>query len=166
MSGRRRYNRPGGGSFFGMLFVNGVAAFILLKIVFALFGTGLILSQRLAAYGPTHAAARWDTFWAMLPGAALGYACLWYWLILVGRSRGISWGGASIYGVLIAFGNVLAAGFLIGLLHGNPLLGLLIGFVMLLMIPSLLLAMICFGLAMGGFNGLLAYNWIERHRPH
>src|SRR5579871_1207733 len=114
MSSKRRYGRPGGGSFFGMILLNGILAFIVLKVVFALFGVNWVLGQKAAAIGALHAATKWGVLLAMLPGAAVGFACLWYWLVLVGRSRGLPWAGACIYGVLLAFSNVLLAGLLRG----------------------------------------------------
>ena len=165
MSSKRRYNRPGGGSFLGMILLNSIVAFIVLKVVFTLFGVNWVLGQKVAAIGALHVAVKWGVLVAMLPGAAVGFACLWYWLILVGRSRGLPWAGALIYGVLLAFGNVLLAGVLRGAAAGNPLLGLLFALVMLLLMPTIWLSMACFGLTMGLFNGLLAQNWIVRHRP-
>ncbi|HZO88387.1 MAG TPA: hypothetical protein VFB38_08605 [Chthonomonadaceae bacterium] len=169
MSSKRRFGRPGGGSLLGMMIINGLVAAVVLLIVFVLFDIGHILEARLAAYPLVGAAAHWSKFWPMLPGASIGFGCLWYWLVLVGRSRGVPWGGALLYGVLIAMGNVPFSGFLAGLLHGSPLMGLvlaLIALLSLLLMPSLLLAMLVFGATMGAFNGLMAQGWIERHRPH
>jgi hypothetical protein len=151
-----------------MIFINGIAALIVLTVVFHLFGVGPILEARLAAIPLVRVAAKWNALWPMLPGAAVGFACLWYWLVLIGRSRGVPWGGALLYGVALALGNVPLGGFIIGLIHGGPLLGLLLALVFLLnllLLPSVTLAMAVFGLVMGAFNGILAQLWIERHRP-
>src|SRR5947209_6944709 len=100
-----------------MIFVNAIAAFFVLKIVFALFGTQAGIGAHLAGWSLTSAGAKWSVIWPMLPGAAFGFACLWYWLILVGRSRPLPWGGAFVYGAIIAFANVPIAGFFMGLVH-------------------------------------------------
>lgn len=164
MSGRRRF-LPGFFGLLGMIICNGLVAGMVLQVLYGLFGVSSHLSMRLAAWSITQSAAKWETLWPMLPGASLLFGCLWFWLIVTGRSRGVNWGAGTLYGVLIAFGNVLIAGFLTGLLNGNPLLGLLLGLVMLLLVPHLLLAMIAFGLTMGVFNGWMATRWIVRHRP-
>ncbi|HZP80507.1 MAG TPA: hypothetical protein VFB21_02605 [Chthonomonadaceae bacterium] len=165
MSGKRRYGRPGGGSLLAMMCVNGIVALIVLKLVFVVFGAGTILATGLAAHAQASLIERGRMLWPMLPGAAFGFSCLWFWLALIGRSRGVPWGAALLYGVAIAFANVPFSGFLVGLLHGNPLLGLLLALVSLLLLPSLAVSMIAFGLAMGAFNGLMAQRWIARHRP-
>jgi hypothetical protein len=147
-----------------MMALNGVVACLVLAVLFALFGVGNIIEARLAASSLTADAAKWSALLPMLPGAAILFGCLWYWLVVIGRAKGLPWGAACLYGVFLACGNVPLSGLLMGLLHGNPLLGMLIALVMLLMLPSLLVAMICFGLTMGAFNGLMAARWIERHR--
>jgi hypothetical protein len=164
MSGSRRF-LPGFFRLLGMMILNGVAAGVVLPLLYRLFGVSGLLARQLASWPVTQAAAKWETLWPMLPGASLLFACLWFWLIVTGRTRGINWGAACFYGLMISFSNVLIAGFLTGLLNGNPLLGLLLGLVMLILVPHLLLAMIAFGLIMGLFNGCLADRWIERHRP-
>ncbi len=168
MSGKRRFGRPGGGSLFGMMVLNGVASLIVLIFVFALFRVGSILPMRLAAIPLVRAALKWNALWPMLPGAAIGFACLWYWLVLIGRARGVPWGGALLYGVGLALADLPLSGFLLGLVHGGPLVGLilaLISLLTLLLMPAVTLAMAVFGLIMGAFNGVLAQVWIERHRP-
>lgn len=164
MSGRRRF-RPGTFSLLGMILVNAVVAAFVLKITFAIFGVHQIIPTRLSAYAITQSAAKWEVLWPMVPGAAIAFACLWFILILVGRSRGINWTAAAFYGIGIAYADVLVGGFLIGLMHGNPLLGLLIGFAMLLIMPQIWLSMGTFGIIMGLFNANAASRWIEKHRP-
>src|SRR5690242_13047942 len=162
---RGRYGRPGSLSFLLMIAVNAVLGTDMLWLVTRIFDIGQILPKRLASWSWAQEAAKWDTLWPMLPGAGLGFACLWYWLVLTGRSKGIAWGGALIYGGLIACGDVILGGFLSGLVNGNPLLGMLIGLAILLVIPTLLLAMVTFGAIMGAFNGWAARRWIEIFPP-
>jgi hypothetical protein len=147
-----------------MMALNALIAGPLLALLLMLFGVQHIrlplpMLDRLVANESAGAIV-----WTMVPGAGIGFGCLWYWLVLVGRSRGISWGGACIYGVGIALADVLIWGLIGGTVHGAPLLGLLIGLVMLLMLPSLTLAMCVFGLIMGVLNGRAAQRWIERRR--
>jgi hypothetical protein len=150
-----------------MILVNGVVALGVLAVLFAVFDVRPILAARLEAIPLVRAAAHWNLLWPMLPGGAVGFACLWYWLAFMGRARGVTWGGALLYGGAIAFGNVPLSAFLVGLLHGNPVLALVLALVSLLNLlqPSFTLAMAVFGLTMGAFNGALAHAWIERHRP-
>lgn len=164
MSGRRRF-LPGFFGLLGMIILNGLVGASILKLLYWLFGVSGILEMRLASWPLMQAASKWETLWPMLPGASLLFACLWFWLILTGRTNGVNWGAALFYGVMLSFANVLIAGFLAGLVNGDPLLGMLLGLVMLLLVPHLLIAMILFGLTMGLFNGLLSHRWIERHRP-
>ncbi len=164
MSGFRRF-RPNSLSLLAMIVVNGLAAGVVLKFLFALFGIGAIFPEWAAAHEWTRTAMQWELFWPLLPGAAIGFGCLWYWLILAGRFRGLPWGAACIYGCGVAFATVPLSGFLLGLQNGSPLLGLLIGLVMILVLPSLLAAMTCFGLAMGLLNGVWAQRWIIKNRP-
>jgi len=162
---RGRFGRPGRGSLLGMMVVNGIVGGVVLVVLFALFGVGNILETRLAASSMTADASKWNALLPMLPGAAILFACLWYWLVMAARrSKELPWGAACLYGISLACSNVPLSGLLMGLLHGDPLLAMLIALVMLLLLPSLLIAMICFGLVMGAFNGLMAAHWIERHR--
>jgi hypothetical protein len=189
MGGKRRFGRPGSGSLLGMMLVNAVISVFVLKLCCGLFGfrwflpehlSGLASAQAIQKWQVIHdlckilhfalpasaqAVQKWGVILPLLPGAAIGFGCLWYWLILVGRSRGLSWTGACVYGILIAFANVPLAGFLVGLLHGNALIGLLLGLVLLFVMPSIWLTMGAFGITMGLFNAAMAGRWIERHRP-
>jgi hypothetical protein len=147
-----------------MMVLNAIAAYFLLAILLKLFGLTIILPEFAAHHAWAAEGSRWDVLAAFLPGAAISYGLLWFWLILTGRSeRGITWGGALVYGVIIALYNVPLSGFLVGLLHGDPLFGLLIGLVILLLVPSLAMCMLVFGLLMGLLNGKWATRWIERH---
>jgi hypothetical protein len=157
---------PGTGDMIKMVLINAVVSFIALKIAFALFGNREIISARLIAGGWSEEDADIDFALLMVPGAAIAFTGLWQWLIREGRKlRHLSWGSALFYGVAVAFVNVPVSGFVLGLLKGNPLLGLLLALASLLLLPSLLLSMTCFGLAMGAFNGNRAQHWLEQHSP-
>ncbi len=162
MSGKRRL-RPGTGSLLGMMVLNALVSVGVLVLIYALFGLNGLFAHRLAAQ--VGDAAKWNTLWPLLPGAAISYSLLWFWQIIVGRSRGVNWGSACYNGIAIAFANVLLGGLLNGLVHGNPLIGMLLGFLMLLMIPANWAGMAAFGLIMGLLNARLAAVWIERYYP-
>jgi len=165
MSAKRRYGRPGRVSLLSMMAFNALIAVPLLAFVLGIFGLQNLKPPLPAAFAPVAAEiTRWSVIWPMLPGAGVGFGCLWYWLVLVGRSRGVPWGGACVYAVLIALGDVLVWGLILGTVQGEPLLGLLLGLVMLILLPSLLLAMCVFGLMMGALNGQAAQRWIERRK--
>lgn len=165
MGGRRKYGRPHRGDVLGMMLMNtGVSAFVL-TIVFWFFEVGTIMPQRFAPITNGISAPEWLFLLALTPGAGIAYGCLWYWLVIIGRAKGVPWGGAFVYGALVAFGNVPFSGFLFGLMSGTPFLGALIGLAMLLIVPQLLIAMTLFGIIMGWYNGVKAANWIARHRP-
>lgn len=164
MRGRRKYGRPIRSDLLLMMVFNAAAAFVVLYFVFALSGVGSIIPERLAQAGLEVTNRKLALIGAMVPGAGIAFACLWYWLILTGRSRGLSWGAACIYGVFIAYGNTPFSGFLIGLLFGQPIVGALLGLALLLIVPQLLFATTLFGLIMGVFNGNLAQRWITWHR--
>jgi|SRR5579871_6917611 len=164
MSGRRRF-RPGSGHVFGMMLANALATLLILPVIFALFGVHHVdLPLGLASHHWAQA-VEWQSFWPLLPGAAICFGCLWFWLILTGRTRGLSWGSALVYGVFIALFDVPLRGFLTGALNGDPLTGLLIGLVVVFLLPALLLSMLTFGVLMGALNGWLAQGWIKRHVP-
>ena len=165
MSGRRRL-RPGSPSLLVMMLVNGMIAFAVLNVLFAMFGIREILPDYASTHAWAQQAAKWDLLWPLLPGAAIGFGCLWFWLIVTGRSeRGINWGVALSYGLAIAFLNVPIFGLLAGLLNGDPLIGLLLGLILMILMPSLPICMAIFGMLMGGVNGWLARRWIERNYP-
>ena len=126
MSGKRRL-RPGSASLLGMMVFNAVVSVAVLCAVYALFGLNSVLAQRLTQVGTLGVAAKWETLWPLMPGAAIGFALLWFCQVIVGRSRGVNWAGAFFYGMGIAFCNVLLGGLINGILHGNPLMGLLLG---------------------------------------
>ncbi len=162
MSGTRRL-RPGTGSLLGMMALNTAMSIVALFIIYSLFGLHGLFAHRLAVQAGD--AAKWNTLWPLVPGAAIGYSLIWFGLIIVGRSKGVNWGTACYYGIALAFANVLLGGLLNGLLHGSPLLGMLLGFLMLLMIPANWAGKATFGLIMGLLNARLAALWIARYYP-
>jgi|GEM_PF-2771691 len=164
MSGKRRL-RPGSASLLAMMVFNGVVSIAVLLAVYALFGLNSVLAHRLAQAGTLGAAAKWETLWPLIPGAAVGFAILWFCQVIVGRSRGVNWAAAFFYGIGIAFGNVLLGGLLNGILHGDPLMGLLMGLLMLIMVPANWAGMALFGAIMGLINARFAAAWIARYYP-
>ena len=165
MSRSGRYGRPGRLPLLAMMLANGILSWFVLHILFSILDVRDIPD----IFGPRGAAwtvglKSWDLLTWMLPGVGIGLGCLWFWLILVGRSRGVPWGGAFAYAVVIAFVNAPVSGLLIGSLHGNPFLGALIGLAVLLLQHSLLLALILYGILMGGLNGWLAERWIAARK--
>ena len=161
MSGRR-YGRPGSGSLLGMMAVNALLGGIVLFVILHLFGIREIVAPD--AMGLALSRIKWNALWPLVPGIGVAFGCLWYWLVVIARSRRLPWAGACIYGSIIAVMNVLLSGLFIGLLHGNPLLYFLIGLVNSLLLPTVVCAMVAFGLAMGILNGLLAQSWVDRQR--
>jgi hypothetical protein len=146
-----------------MILFNSMLSFVVLNIVFKLFGISQVLPVFAAHHAWAAEAADWEMFGTLVPGAAIGFGLLWFWLILIGRKgTGVSWGGSVIYGVIIGLLNVPFSGLLTGLLHGSPILGLLIGLVIILLVPAIGLCMALFGLIMGVINGRFAQNWIDR----
>jgi hypothetical protein len=166
---RRRYGRPDRASLFAMMGINAVVSVVVLTVALSIFGVRELMPFKLAAMLHTSLhtseALRWNIIWPQVPGAAIAYGCLWFWLILVGRTRGVAWGGAAVYGLVIALVNVPVAGLLYGLEIGQPVLSMLIMFALLLIYPAWLLTVAVFGITMGLLNGRAAQWWIERHRP-
>ncbi|HLK59022.1 MAG TPA: hypothetical protein VKU00_20850 [Chthonomonadaceae bacterium] len=165
MSGRRRL-RPGSAGLLGMMLLNGLIAFGVLHVLLAAFGIRQILPDFAASHAWAQEASKWESLWPLIPGAAIGCGCLWFWLIVTGRTeRGVNWASALVYGVVIALLNVPSFGLLAGILNGNPLLGLLISMALMIMMPALTICMAAFGLTMGAINGWLAQRWIARNYP-
>ena len=90
---RRRYGRPDRASLLTMMILNAVAAIAVLAVALALFGVRELIPFKLAEMLHT-LTPRWSMVWPMLPGAAIAYGCLWYWQVVIGRSRGVPWGGS------------------------------------------------------------------------
>ena len=157
-----RYGRPKSANLLGMMGVNAVVGLVLLFCTLHLFGIREIVVPMTLQHALS--AIKWDALWPLLPGAAVAFGCLWFWLVVVARSRALPWAGACVYGIAIALMNVPVSGLFIGLLHGNPLLYFLIGLVNLLLLPTVVCAMVAFGLAMGILNGLLAQSWVDRQK--
>src|SRR5438270_11413718 len=112
MAGKRKYGRPIRIDLLWMMLVNAAAGAVALTVVLLVFGVDAILRMRVEAAGLRMSPEHWSFLALMVPGAGIAYGCLWYWLILTGRSRGVSWGGACLYGALIAYGNLPFTGFL------------------------------------------------------
>ncbi len=163
MTGNKRRLRP---SFIAILFMmafTAVLGLVMLTVMFKLFGVSQLLPDFAVHHAWAADAEHWEMFGTIIPGAAIGYGLLWFWLVLTGRSsKGIAWGGAAIYGLIIGLVDIPLSGLLTGVLHGNPLLGLLIGLVIMLLVPSIGLCMAAFGIAMGLLNGRFAQNWTDR----
>ena len=159
----KRRLRPSGADLMFMTLLNAVAAFICLKVFFRLFDVGHVLPEFAATHAWAHDAGKWDPFVWLIPGAAIGFGLRWFWLVITGRSeRGISWGGAAIYGAFLGVADVPLSCFVTGMFHGSALLGLLIGLIMVLLVPSLLMCMVTYGVFTGLVNGSWAQRWINR----
>ena len=161
---RRRYGRPDRASLLIMMALNALAAICVLTVALTLFGVRELIPFRLSEMLHT-LTPRWSMVWPMLPGAAIAYGCLWYWQVVIGRSKGVPWGGAAIYGLIIAVVDVPIGGLIYGLTIGQPLLCMLFLFALLIILPGWLLTVAAFGITMGLLNGRAAQWWIERHRP-
>jgi hypothetical protein len=148
-----------------MMAVNGLVSSVLLLVLFLVFGIRVFLPVRMAGHTLLLTKETWAMLALMVPGSGIGFACLWYWLILRGRSRGVAWGAAGLYGVAVAFCALPFAGFCIGLLYDQPFLFGLVALALLLLMPNMLAALTVFGLAMGAFNGIMAHRWIAFYRP-
>jgi hypothetical protein len=165
---RRKYGRPTRPDLFLMMWVNGLAALVVLAVVFGLFGVEFFFPAQLSRFplAADETPGRWAVVLCMLPGAGIGYGCLWYWLILRQRAHHISWGGACLYGLAVGMGSLISAGLLFGLIFRLELapLFMLLMLAMLILVPPLQAAMIAFGLTMGLLNGWLAQRWIDHYR--
>lgn len=145
------------------LLINAGAAPVTLQAVFALFGGSAFSAGAFLRH--TVPPDDIDFRVLLIPGAASAYTVLWRWLIAQGGCMAsFPWGAATLYGVGIAFASVPFSGFLLGVLRGNPLLGLLLALASLLLLPALSLAMTVFGLIMGLLNGYRACRWLRAHR--
>ena len=99
----------------------------------------------------------------LIPGAAIGYGILWFWLIITGlTNKGLPWAGAIVYGAIIALCDVPLSGLLNGIQNGTPFLGMLIGLVIMILVPTIAACMVMFGILMGLMNGHKAQKWIDR----
>lgn len=165
MSNNGAFRKPNAGQRIGMVFGNAIVSLIVMKLVFWILGGNRFLEPQFLQLRLSEDIA-WNPFLFLTPGAAVAYGRLRYSLIMDGRAKGVSWTGGTIYGMLLAFGNVMFGFFLFGLLTDNPLpnalLGLLIGLVNLLVHPSLLISMGVFGIIMGLFNAMRAEQWLTQ----
>jgi len=165
MARGRRYGRPDSGDLFLVMILNALVGCGLLVILCHAFA---VRAAVLHMHGVAHEAllARPELLFAaaLAPGAGIAFGCLWYWLVITGRQRGVPWGAAALYGVGIACADMPFAGMLWGLLDGNPFKGALIGLLVLLLVAEVRAALIAFGLAMGLLNGGIAHRWIDYYR--
>ncbi len=156
---RGRYGRPGSASLLTVIAVNYILSTIVLGIALMLsdilhflpvlpHGTGYHVCMRVAAQ-------------ILAPGAAILYGCQWFWLVITGRVKGVTWGGALVYGSCLAVANVPVAGVIAGALYGSPLIGFLLALALLLVHPGTLFFMLLAGVLLGGANGLAASAWIS-----
>lgn len=156
--------RPSFRELLRVLVINLFTSGFLLVLLFALLDVRSVLSAGIMSHVLLRPVTRSLGALPFVPGAAGLFGIFWYWMALVGRVRGVPWGAAVVYGIMIAVVNVPLAGFVRGLAMGNPLLGLLYALAMVLMLPSLLLCMTVFGICMGVLNGSLAASWIRSRR--
>ncbi len=96
------------------------------------------------------------------PVASVGFALLWFWLVVTGRShKGIAWGGAAIYGAIVAISSFAFILLIDGLKSGDFFLVLLLLVLMLVLVPKLTLCLVFFGVIVGLINGLMADWWVR-----
>ena len=162
-----RYGRPNRLSLLAVMLLNALVGVVVLYLVCTLFGVNTIVIGQLAAHG-IHVSERWGIVLPMLPGIGIGMGCLWFWLVLVGRTKGVVWGGAAVYGGLVAVCNVPIAALILVALEGRPpeefLMAMLIAFALVLLMPALLIAMLLSGGILGLFNARLAHTWIAWYK--
>ncbi len=162
-----RYGRPNRASLLGVMLLNGLVGAIVLYLVCTLFGVSTIILNGLAAHG-IQVSERWSVVLPMLPGVAIGMGCLWYWLVIIGRTKGVQWGGALVYGGVLAACNVPIAGLILGLAEGVPsdqlLMLMLIALALMMLSPAMIVAMLLSGGIMGLFNARLAHAWIAWYK--
>lgn len=159
---RGKYGRPGSSSLLAMIAANYVAAVILMACAVLMSDIMSLLPTAPKETG--YLACLHFSAIALAPGAAILYGCQWFWLVVTGRVKGVTWGGAVVYGALIAIADVPVAGLIMGALSGIPLQGLLIGLVILLIHPGTSFSMLVAGSAMGTGNGIAASSWIAKWR--
>ena len=166
MIGKRRYGRPGTTDVLLMMVVNLLIASVVLLFVFLTFGIGIAIGQLPLAPDTSARTVMWMLYTFILPGAAVGFALLWFWLIVTGRTpKGLNWGAAFIYGGIIGLICLPIGSLCTGILLGDPFIAVLLALLSLVMVPSIAISMIFFGLLMGVINGKMAQVWIERNRP-
>ncbi|MCX6377968.1 MAG: hypothetical protein NT023_00600 [Armatimonadetes bacterium] len=99
MIGKRRYGRPGTSDVIKMIVVNLIIASVTLLVVFKIFGMGIAIGQLPIGEDKNAREIMWTLYSFILPGAGIGFALLWFWLILTGRTvKGLNWGAAYVYG--------------------------------------------------------------------
>ena len=145
-----------------MMLANGLAAATAFPITMWLFGVKEVVPPLPFLRHLFGILPDWQAVWPLLPGMAVAGGCFWYWLVLTGRRNGVAWGGAVIYGALIALCNVPACGLILGTLQGHALLGMLLALLILLLAPSVLGATVGAGVVLGLLNGFAALLWIAK----
>lgn len=162
-----RYGRPNRISLLGVMLLNALVGAIVLYLVCTLFGVSTIILSGLAAHGIL-VSEKWNVVLPMLPGIGIGMGCLWFWLVLIGRTRGVQWGGAIVYGGILAACNVPIAGLILGLVEGVPAnelpMLMLIALALMLLSPAMIVAMLLSGGILGLFNARLAWDWIAWYK--
>ena len=165
MIGKRRYGRPGTSDVIKMIVVNLIIASVTLLVVFKIFGMGIAIGQLPIGEDKNAREIMWTLYSFILPGAGIGFALLWFWLILTGRTvKGLNWGAAYVYGGAVGLFCLPLGSFFTGLLLGDPFIAVLLALLSLVMVPSIALSMVTFGLIMGGINAKMAHKWIGEHR--
>lgn len=166
MIGKRRYGRPGTSDVIQMIVVNLLVSAAVLLIVFKMFGMGVAIGQLPIGSDKNAREIMWTLYSFILPGAGIGFALLWFWLIVTGRSvKGLNWGAAYVYGGGLGLFCLPLGSFFTGILLGDPFIALLLAVLSLVLVPSIALSMVAFGLIMGGINAKMAHKWIAEHRP-
>ncbi len=162
-----RYGRPGIFSLLGVMLLNLLVGSLVFYLVCVLFGINSIVIGQLLAHG-IKVSDTWGVVLPMLPGVAVGMGCLWYWIVLIGRTKGVQWGGATVYGGLLALFNVPLAALVLCLVKGVdpeqiPLI-MLISLALALVSPAITVGMLLAGGIMGLFNARLAHTWIAWYK--
>ncbi len=166
MIGKRRYGRPGSTDIIKLVVVNLFLSAVVLLLVFKLFGMGIAIGQLPIGHDKSAREIMWTLYSMLLPGGAVGFALLWFWLIVTGRTvKGLNWGAAYVYGGAVGLLCLPIGSFFTGLLLGDVFIAILLAIVSLVMVPSIALSMVTFGLIMGGINAKMAHNWIQENRP-
>ena len=156
MIGKRRYGRPGSTDVLLMMLVNLLISSVVLLAVFLLFGVGIAIGQLPLAPDEDARTIAWMLYGFILPGASVGYGLLWFWLIVTGRTpKGLNWGAAFVHGAIIGLLCLPFGSLCTGILLGDPMLAVLLALLSLVMVPSIAVSMIFFGLVMGALNGAM-----------
>ena len=164
---RPRFGRPNRASLLVTMLLNALVGSIVLYLACTLFGVNSIVIGQMRAHG-IQVSEQWGVVLPMLPGIGIGMGCLWFWLVLIGRTKGVQWGGAVVYGGILAVCNVPLAALTLGVLEGRApeelLVMMLIALALVMISPALMVAMLLAGGIMGLFNARLAHDWITWYK--